>query len=196
MKKLNELRYFFDKNNGVATSQELLCFGLTHYLIAQLVKNGTLERIKRGTFILGDSEEDEHYIAQQIVPQSIFCLLSAASIYNYTTYIPNQYYLAIRGNYYSQLPDYPPIQLYYWRKKQFELGTAEMTLNNSTIRIYNKEKTVCDFIRFRNKLDSNVVKEVLKSYLKDKYRNLTQLNNYSKKLRIESVLNNYLEILL
>lgn len=196
MKNLKELQKFFNEKNGVVTSQELLTLGLTHYLIEKLVKKGTIERIKRGTFILADSEEDEYFIVQQTVPRSILCLLSAANIYNYTTFIPNKYHLAIKSNYHPNLPEYPPIKLYYWRKKQFELGTIEMILNESTIRIYNKEKTVCDFIKFRQKLDTNVVKEVIKSYLKDEERDLNKLKSYSQKLRIESVLNNYLEAFL
>ena len=104
--------------------------------------------------------------------------------------------MAIKSNYYPTLPDHPPIKLHYWRGKQYELGVTSVLVNDSTLRIYDKEKTVCDFLKFRNKLDMNVVKEVIKAYIADEERNLVKLKHYSKELRIESVLSNYLAILL
>ncbi len=196
MQKAIILKKRFRESKGVLTAQELQSFGLTRYSINQLIKDGILERIKRGKYIHAESEEDEYYLVQQMIPTGIICLLSAAAIYNFTTHIPNKYHLSIKSNYHPTLPVYPPIKLYYWRRKQYELGIIPMLLNGSILRIYDKEKTVCDFLKFRKKLTTSVVKEVIKTYLKDDERDLIKLKQYSKALKVESVLNNYLEILL
>jgi len=196
MEKEEKLRNLFNESKGILTFQDLQSLGLTHYSIKRLIGDGIIERVKRGKYIHLESEEDEYSLIQQIIPLGIICLASAASIYNYTTYIPNTYHLAIKSNFYPSLPEYPPIKLHYWRKKQYGLGIISILLNESKIRIYDKEKTVCDFLKFRKKLDANVVKEVLKAYLKDEEKDLIKLKKYSKELKIESILINYLEILL
>ena len=196
MGKEQELRILLRDKKGVLTYQELQSIGLTQYLIRKLIRNGTLERIKKGKYVHHELVEDEYFLVQQMFPSSIICLLSAAAIYNFTTHIPNRYHITVKSNFHSKSPEYPPIKFYYWRKKQYELGLKITRINGSNLRIYDKEKTVCDFLKFRKKLDINVVKEVLKTYLKDDERDLVKLKKYSKELKIESILNIYLEILL
>ena len=96
MKKELILKKRFKESKGVLTIQELQSFGLTRYSINQLIGDGILERIKRGKYIHAESEEDEYYLVQQMIPTGIICLLSAAAIYNFTTHIPNTYHLAIK----------------------------------------------------------------------------------------------------
>lgn len=196
MKKIQVIRNLFKKKNGVLTTKDLQSIGLTKYAINNLLKNGTIERIKRGKYIHNEVEEDELFLIQQIIPKGVFCLLSAAAIYNLTTHVPNKYHLGIKSNLHPKLPNHPPIKIYYWRKKQYDLGLVSIQNNGSIIRIYDKEKTVCDFIKFRSKMETNVVNEVIKTYLKDEEKNLEKLKKYSKELKIESILNNYFEILL
>ena len=56
------------------------------------------------------------------------------------------------------------------------------------------EKSVCDAIRYRNKIGIDVSSEILKNYLSRKERNITRLAAYAKSMRIAGILNNYLEI--
>lgn len=46
------------------------------------------------------------------------------------------------------------------------------------------EKSVCDAVKFRNKIGVDVSSEILKNYLSRDDRNLTLLSDYSKKMRI------------
>lgn len=56
------------------------------------------------------------------------------------------------------------------------------------------EKSVCDALRYRNKIDIDVSSEILRNYLSRKEHNITQLTSYVKSMRIARILNNYLEI--
>lgn len=196
MLKIKNIQKPTFQQSGIITSRELNDKGLSAYYISKLVEEGVIERVKRGLYIFVEANYNEYQLAQKMVPNSIYCSLSAAAIYNYTTHIPNRYHLAIKSKDSPSLPAYPPIKLYYWKKQQYELGITSINVNGISIKIYDKEKTVCDFIKFRNKLDKNIVKEVIKTYLKKEYKDLIKLKVYSKKLRIETILNNYLDILL
>jgi len=196
MKEIENLRKLFSDHEGVLTAKQLYENGINKYSVRQFLQKGYIEKFSRGVYTFSDSDEEEYSLIHQVIPHSIICLLSAAAIYNYTTHIPNEYSLAVKNKDKPTLPESPPIKIYYWKKSQYYLGIKSMLLNESYIMIYDKEKTVCDFVKFRNKLDKNVVKEVLKSYLSDKERNLQKLKEYSKLLKIETLLTDYVDKLI
>ena len=183
----------FRDNHGVMTSKELLENGVTYYTIRSLLSSGYIEKVKRGIYTLAHESEDELELVNKIVPNGILCMQSAAIVYDYTNKVPLRYHLSIDNKSRVNLPDYPKIKLYYWSKSQRELGIEDKNHNGVNIKIYNKEKTICDYIRFRNKLDYSEVKEVLKSYMRDSNRDIVRLKTYSKELRIRTVLDHYLE---
>ncbi len=61
--------------------------------------------------------------------------------------------------------------------------------------MYDREKTICDIIRFRNTLGLDIAMEALKEYLKDRARNIPRLLEYAKLLRMEGSIRGYLEAL-
>lgn len=56
------------------------------------------------------------------------------------------------------------------------------------------EKSVCDALRYRNKIGIDVSSEILRNYLSRKERNITRLTSYAKSMWIAGILNNYVEI--
>ena len=69
-------------------------------------------------------------------------------------------------------------------------------MENSLVDIYDLEKSVCDAVKFRNKVGKDILNEVLNEYLKRKDRNLEKLIQYAKLLRVEKALKDYLDVLL
>ena len=77
-----------------------------------------------------------------------------------------------------------------------ELGLTTKTLaDGTTIRLYNMERTICDIIRDRNKIDSQIFNTALKEYMKRKDKNLNLLYEYAKVFKISKILKMYLEVL-
>jgi hypothetical protein len=63
-------------------------------------------------------------------------------------------------------------------------------------RIYSRERAICDAVKFRNKIGKDIVLEAIKNYMKMKDRDLSKLYEFSRILRVEKLLTNYLEILI
>jgi hypothetical protein len=123
--------------------------------------------------------------------------LSAAFYYQLTTFVPSAHQIAIPRKSKPIRLEYPPIDYFYWDKTPYELGKELVYTNTQDcFFIYNIEKTVCDLIKYRDKIGMEVCKEVLKTYLHNNNKNLDLLSEYAKKLRISKPLNNYLTILL
>jgi predicted transcriptional regulator of viral defense system len=194
--KKNPLITRLEEKNKVYSTRELKSLGFTHYSINNLIANRVIEKVKRGYYIFTNSELPDNLIAQQLIPSGIFCLHSAAFIYNYSTHVPFEFHIAIEKKEKYTLPDYPPIKLYYWKGPQYQLGVETIKYNAHIIKVYSREKTVCDFIKFRSKQERAVVNQVLENYLESQDRNLNKLHLYAENLGIKTVLKQYLEVLL
>jgi predicted transcriptional regulator of viral defense system len=139
---------------------------------------------------------DEIVEITKLVPKGVICLLSALSYYELTTFNPWEYQIAIhRGDKKPILPDYPPIKIMYFSEDQYHTGIDNVYIEGSNVKIYNREKTICDIVRYREKLGIDLMKEGLQNYLRMPGSNITKLMEYADKLRIRTVLQKYLEVL-
>jgi predicted transcriptional regulator of viral defense system len=195
MKNYEEI---FQEYGGVAQMRTLMEAGVTYYSLRNLMEKGIVTKIKQGVYRLEDSKTpvDELVEVARLVPNGVYCLFSACAHYGLTSFVSGQHHLAIPKKSKVKLPTYPPIQLYYWTDVSYKLGITTVEINGNKINIYDVEKTVCDMIKFRNKVGIDTMKEVLHHYLHRKDRKITQLNNYARQMNIASVLSNYLEVLL
>lgn len=95
-------------------------------------------------------------------PDSIFTLNSAFYYHGLTDTIPAQYYLATeRGK--RKITDKRVKQIFE-NSGELKLGAIQMTYNNATIRIYNKERTLIELIRNKSKIPYELYKEIVSNY--------------------------------
>lgn len=183
----------FRKNKGYVQTKD---FGRNRQIFSRLkdmVESGKVEKIKSGLYRdMAYSQKEEWEEVAMIVPKGIFCLFSAWQIHELTTHISSVFHLAIPHKARIALPAYPPIKLYHWSERYLETGVE----NRTEFLLYDKEKSVCDAVRFRNKVGLDITAEVVKNYLKQKDRNLDKLLHYAKILKVEKHLNNYLTVLI
>jgi len=64
------------------------------------------------------------------------------------------------------------------------------------IRTHNMERTICDIIRSRNKLDIAVVTDAVKQYVRRQDKNLNLLMEYAELFKVNNQLQRYMEVLL
>jgi predicted transcriptional regulator of viral defense system len=194
----NRVLQVFEKHSGYARTQDIKSEGLHHKYLQELVDEGTILKIKHGLYSLSelDSAATLHE-ALLAVPGGIICMGTALAYYELTTWNPPEIHIAIPRGRKIILPDYPPIQLYHVSADIFLIGQTEIEVESGhSISIYNRERVVCDALRFRNKIGIDIMKEVLNEYMQSDKRDLNTLNNYARKLRIETVLGKYLDVLL
>lgn len=107
--------------------------------------------------------------------------------------MPSATCIAIEAKRKVRLPDYPPIDLYYWKKKNLEFGIIKKSISGYDVLITDMERTVCDAVKYRNKIGLDVCGEVIDNYLQKENRNISQLHEYAQKLRVKNILTTYLE---
>jgi predicted transcriptional regulator of viral defense system len=177
----NKIISIFIDNHGYSSTGEITDAGIHHKYLHILEDEGTIEKVKRGLYVLANQRNESAFIdIANIVPKGIICLASALSYYELTTYEPLETEIAIDNKRKIVLPETPPIHLYYFSK----------------IKIYDKEKTICDLIFYRNKIGKDIMREVLSNYTRMKNKNISKLFEYAKKLRNNHQLKQYMEVLI
>jgi len=63
------------------------------------------------------------------------------------------------------------------------------------VKAYNIERTICDILRSRNRIDSQVLAEAMKGYAARKEINWCLLSEYARAFNVTSLLRQYLEVL-
>lgn len=94
------------------------------------------------------------------------------------------------------LPEFPSIHLVYISDSILDLGVEKVEENGLSSRVYNCERSVCDAIKYRNKIGIDVMAEILKTYLSRDNRDIKKLTEYASRLRVKNILSKFLEIYL
>ena len=182
----------FEKNKGYLLSKELQRNSALYAALRVLVETDNIEKIKRGLYRHKTMEhKDEWQEVSNIYPQGVFCMYSAWHYYELTTNIPHSYYLAFPNKAKITQQYYPPLQAFYWSNHLYNLEIRHL----DDFRIYSLEKSVCDAIKFRNKIGKSTMVEVLKSYLKRKDKDLNLLFKIAKIMKMENLLREYLNLM-
>ena len=87
----------------------------------------------------------------------------------------------------------PPFRVVNISPTVFDLGIEEHRIEGQTVRIYSLARTVADCFRFRNKIGLDVALEALTEAWRSKRLKLDELNRIAKKLRVQRVMQPYLE---
>jgi hypothetical protein len=183
----------FKANQGWLRSKDFGYQPLVYAMLNQMIENHEVEKVKNGLFkYLQTNTYNELEDIAKYYPNAVLCLFSAWHHYELSTTISHQHHLAVPHKANPAKIDYPPVKFYYWSDKQYQLGV----LQEDKFKIYDREKSVCDAVKFRNKIGEEITYEVLRNYIQSKSRNLEKLMSYAKKMRIEKIITPMLKSML
>lgn len=180
------------QQGGFITTGEVKSRG-EYEQLRHAAEEGNLVRIRKGVYAETSALANNMIDVERIVPRGVLCLYSAFSHHGLSTQVPSSTCIAIDARRKVRLPDYPIIDLYYWKKEYLEFGIMQKEISGYDVLITDLERTVCDAVKYRNKIGLDVCGEVIDSYLKKDNRNISLLHEYAQKLRVKNILTAYLE---
>lgn len=157
-------------------------------------ERGDLMRLRHGVYATPEAVLSNMTDVEKIVPGGVVCLYNAWAYYHLSKVVPLAFCIAIASKRKVVLPQFLPVNLYYWKPENLEFGIVEAEISGFHVRMTDMERSVCDAIKYRNKLGLEVCLEVVRNYLKKEKRNLSLLSDYAKRLRVFNTLKQYLEI--
>ncbi|MBR5573539.1 MAG: type IV toxin-antitoxin system AbiEi family antitoxin domain-containing protein [Paludibacteraceae bacterium] len=192
---MNEIKQIFERNGGYLKISSIHGTYL-HKKILKATKEGVVTRVGHGVYVLTDNLANTMIDVEKVVPNGIVSMYSAWDYYQLTTQIPSAINITVERNRKPWTPPYPPITLHYCSERLLNIGLTQATINGYTVKIYDKERSVCDAIRHRKKIGTDLAGEIMRNYLLSKDKNITKLIQYAKQLKIGTVVNQYLESIL
>ena len=197
MEDIDKIRKILKKNNGTITTKEVEALGISSKILTRMIEKGIIERVARGIYIETDTLEDKYFITQAICKKGIFSHETALYFHDLCDRTPIKYQLTIPSYYNNTLIKNKNYQFFYIKEDLYEVGITEIkSPYGNKIKVYDLERTICDIIRNKKKIEIALFTDAMKRYAERKDRNSIRLHKYAKLFNIEDDLRKYLEVLL
>ncbi len=185
------------QNNNTITTSQVEKLGFSRAVLSKYVKAGVLERSRQGVYILPDSVHDDMYTMMLRSEKIIFSHDTALFLNGLSERTPFEHSVTIPSN--TVLSDVlrEDCNCYYIKLELFELGMVrKKTSFGNEVRCYDAERTICDLLRSRNRMDEETVISAIKNYAVYSDKDLNRLAAYAEKFRVAKILKQYMEVLL
>ncbi|MEG0221994.1 MAG: type IV toxin-antitoxin system AbiEi family antitoxin domain-containing protein [Clostridia bacterium] len=197
MSNYKRIEKMLENNNGIVTSSMLRESNIDNNYLLQLCKKNTIERVSRGVYMYASKYEDEYYTLQTRCNKGVFSHETALYLYDLSDRVPLTVSMTVPSNYGASNLKNENVKLFYIKDDIYEMGITTIKSNyGNNLKVYDIERTICDIIRSKKRIDVALFTDALKRYVKSKDKDLIKLNKYAKALKIENELSKYLEVLL
>ena len=197
MDDTSKLNAIAAENGGIITTKAAAACGISRAVLSLLNKNGIIQRISQGQYVIADELQDELLSISMRSPNIILSHETALWLHGISDRTPFVHSVTLPRDKRPSLSIREDCKVYFVSPDLFELGkTTLKTPAGNNVVSYNLERTICDCIRSRNKMGSETFLAALKAYAGRKDKNLNLLYSYAEKMRVASVLRKYLEVLL
>ena len=187
MKPLEEIKKVFDKHSGFLKTKELYAERIFYNDIKLLIEEGHIEKIRYGYYQWADSDNpSDAIVIKRLFPDGILCMDTALFYHRLCDRIPQAWHIAVSKNSGKSRfkLDYPFVKPYYIEPDLLDVGLIKGNIDGNQVRIYNKERTICDCLRYEKKMDKEIFNNAIKYYIADTSKNIHTLMNYARSFKI------------
>lgn len=173
------------EKNGILTTKEMEEAGIPRQMLPELIKKGKLEKIRHGTYISPEVLVDEMYAIQLRSDKIVFSNETALYLHDLTDRDPLVFTVTVpRGYGTGRLRD-SGISVVTVMPDIFDIGVIKgKTIHGREILVYDLERTICDIIKARGKMDKDTYYNALKRYAASSRKDINKLMEYAKRLNL------------
>ena len=195
MMEMDMILQLAKENNGTVTSAMVTEAGISRASLKYLTDKGRLERTGRGVYVLPNIFEDEIFTLQSRFKRGVFSCETALFLWDLTDRTPNHYSMTFPYSYNPSGAKAQNIKCTVSVAELFEIGIIK-TPGQNLVRVYNRERTLCDVLKKGSKIDVQITTEAFKRYAKLPDKNIALLSEYSKIFKVSDKVRAYMEVLL
>ena len=190
---MHDVQYYksiFDKYGGMMRTTQLAEEKIFYPQREKLIADGHVEKIRRGYYQwINPDDFSEVGTVIRLFPDAILCMDTALRYYGYSDRTPGDWHLAVsKDSGKSRFKiDYPFVKPYYVEPVVLELGLTTGTMDGHAIRIYDKDRLICDCLRYRNKMDKEIFNKAIQKYIADPKKSIPKLMEYAGPLRVKKL---------
>lgn len=196
MKDEEKVLKIIKNNNGLVKTSDITSNSINKMSLLRLAEKGEIYRVERGLYIEANKMEDPYYIFQYKCPKAVFSHETALYFHDLTDRTPNELMITIPSKYNSRLLKEKKYKFSYIKEELYDLGKIKVkTPYGNEVYCYNIERTICDIVRDRSKIEDYQFVDALKRYVRLKNKDLTKLYEYAERFNIKEDVKKYIEVL-
>ena len=181
--------------NGYLTTKDVTDNNIPRAYLTKLIKDDKIERVSRGVYIKKNEFVDEFVILQSKSKNAIYSNTTALYLHGFSNRIPIKYDITINNGYNGSLQKEDNVNLFYTKRELLELGVIDYKLDSGNIiRVYDLDKTICDIIKNKKKIDAEIFNKAIREYFYSKKKNTLKLYEYAKKMNIYNKVRDTFEV--
>lgn len=197
MKSEEKVLELLKKSNGMIKAEDLKKEKINRMSLTRLVEKGLIERVAKGLYINVNNIEDSYYIFQYKCPKAIFSHETALYFHDLTDRTPIKFMITVPSGYYSKHITDKKYEFSYIKNELYELGKIKVkTPFQNEIYCYDMERTICDIVRNKNKIEAYQFTDAMQRYVRMNNKSINKLYKYAEKFNILAEVRKYLEVLI
>ena len=182
-------------NNGYLITKDVTDNNIPRTYLTKLIKKNKIERVSRGVYIKKNVLVDEFVILQSKSKYAIYSNTTALYLHGFSNRIPIRYDITVKSGYKGSLQKERNVNLFYTKKELLELGVINYKLDSGNIiRVYDLDKTICDIIKNKKKIDAEIFNKAIREYFYSNKKNTLKLYEYAKKMNIYNKVRDTFEV--
>lgn len=198
-KKGQEIMYnekileFLKNHNGYITTAEIENIGFSKTQIPKLIEVGIIKKVAHGLYIDSNLIEDEFYILQKRFSNLVFSYNTACYLLNLSDRTPYELDVTtLKGRKIGE-----KVNIHYVGEDKFNIGIIEVTSPyGNQIKIYNAERCICDILKNPNSVDIELYNKIINNYFREKHKDLSTLEKYTKIFNVHKKFQHIMEVLI
>ena len=181
--------------NGYLITKDVNDNNIPRFYLTKLIKEGKIERVSRGIYIKKNDLVDEFVILQSKSKNAIYSNTTALYLHGFSNRIPIRYDITINSGYNGSLQKEKNVNLFYTKRELLELGVINYKLDSGNIiKVYDLDKTICDIIKNKKKIDAEIFNKAIREYFYSKNKNTLKLYEYAKKMNVYNKVRDTFEV--
>ncbi|GKQ42466.1 transcriptional regulator [Companilactobacillus sp. RD055328] len=197
MTQKKEIREFLRKNKGQITLSDVRNLGISTKVLSRMFNDNEVYKLTSGVYIDPEEFGDELKGLQYRFNKGIYYRSTSLFLHGMIDRTPSFYEMNFPNSYFYPSNIEEPLKMYRQELHLYKIGIESIeTPRGNEVLVYNIERTLCDIIRKRNRLDPETIKQAVNYYAKYSGKNVHKLVEYSKIFKVESEIENYMDVLL
>jgi len=183
---LGQVLNCIDDNGGIVKKEQLAALGIDYRRILDFVEHKDIIRIKNGYYTYGIERFSEEALVSKLFPDAVLCMESALYAYGYISHKPYGFHLAVDKNTSKSRfkMDYPKVIPYYTEPEVLKIGVTTIEYEDCNFQIYDRDRLICDCLKYESKMDRVDFKEAIQSYIKDEEKDISALMDYARERKV------------
>ena len=184
-------------DSGILLTKNAIEAGISKHALYNFIRDNGFEKAAHGVYASPETWKDENYILSLRCPQGVLSHDEALYYHGLTDREPLQKTITIYTGYGTSRMVADGIKVFTVKKELLDIGKEIVkTSYGHDIPLYNRERTICDLIRSRNRFEIQDFQTALKTYIMGKNKNLNRLMEYAKLFHVDKKIREYMDVLL